>query len=444
MIAFADVTSTVVAARGRDIALVAARVHTSRMSLMTTSRSGLAESQALLLRLLDPANRADPYPIYHQIRERGPLLMPEANLAVFSSFRDCDDVLRHPQSASDRLKATVVQQAIAAGEQPRPLGPPGFLFLDPPDHTRLRKLVSKAFAPRVVKALEPDITVLVTGFLDQIAEQGRFDAVADLAYPLPVAVICRLLGVPMADEPKFSRASALLAQALDPFITFTGELPQGFDDQRDAARWLRDYLRELIDRRRGKPGEDLMSGLIEVEESGDQLTEDEIIATCNLLLIAGHETTVNLIANAILAMLRHPRQWAALGSDAQRAPAVIEETLRYDPPVQLMGRIAADDMTIGEVEVPRGDSIMLLLGAAHHDPAANERPDEYDPDREAVHHLAFGRGAHFCLGAPLARLEASVALSAVTARFPQARLDGEPVYKRNVTLRGLSTLAVRV
>jgi len=414
------------------------------MNPMTTSSSGLAESQALLVQLLDPANRAEPYPIYHQIRERGPLLIPEANLAVFSSFRDCDELLRHPLSASDRMKSTIVQRAIADGEQPRPLGPPGFLFLDPPDHTRLRKLVSKAFAPRVVKSLEPDIIALVDALLDHIAEQGRFDVVADLAYPLPVAVICRLLGVPIEDEPKFSRASALLAQGLDPFITFTGELPEGFDDRMEAALWLRDYLHALIERRRGKPGEDLMSALIQVEESGDQLTEDEIIATCTLLLIAGHETTVNLIANAVLAMLRHPRQWAALGSHAQRASVVIEETLRYDPPVQLMGRIAADDMAIGDVQIPKGDTMMLLLGAAHHDPAANERPDEYDPDRDRLRHLAFGHGAHFCLGAPLARVEASVALSAVTARFPRARLDSEPVYKPNVTLRGLATLAVRV
>jgi cytochrome P450 len=412
--------------------------------MTTTSRSGLAEYQALLLPLLDPLNRADPYPIYRQIRERGPLLMPEANLAVFSSFSDCDEVLRHPTSASDRLKSTVAQRAIAAGEQPRPFGPPGFLFLDPPDHTRLRKLVSKAFSPRVVKALEPDISALVNGLLDQIAGQGRFDVIADLAYPLPVAVICRLLGVPMEDEPQFSRASALLAQALDPFITFTGELPDGFEQRMEAGLWLRRYFRELIERRRGTPGDDLLSGLIEVEEAGDQLTEDEIIATCNLLLIAGHETTVNLIANAIQAMLRHPWQWAALGKDAGRASAVAEETLRYDPPVQLVGRIAADDMTVGEVTVPRGDTMMLLLGAAQRDPAVNDDPDRFDPDREVPRHMAFGHGAHFCLGAPLARLEASVALSAVTARFPHARLDGEPVYKRNVTLRGLATLEVKV
>ena len=259
---------------------------------------------------------------------------------MFSSFRDCDEVLRHPASSSDRLKSTVAQQAIAAGEEPRPFGKPSFLFLDPPDHTRLRKLVSKAFAPKVVRGLEPDITALVGSLLDQIEEQGRFDVVADLAYPLPVAVICRLLGVPIEDEPKFSWASVLLAQALDPFITFTGELPGNFEERMQAALWLRGYLAELIELRRGEPGDDLMSRLIAVEEAGDQLTEEEIIATCNLLLIAGHETTVNLIANAILAMLRQHRQWTASGSDPARAAAVVEETLRYDPPVQLVGRIA--------------------------------------------------------------------------------------------------------
>ncbi|HEX9176279.1 cytochrome P450 [Mycobacterium sp.] len=404
----------------------------------------LAESQSLLLQLLDPSTRANPYPVYRQFRERGPLQLRDANLTVFSSFRDCDEVLRHPASSSDRLKSTIAQRAIAAGEEPRPFGKPGFLFLDPPDHTRLRKLVSKAFAPKVVTALEPDITRLVTSLLDDVEAAATFDVVADLAYPLPVAVICRLLGVPIEDEPKFSWASALLARALDPFTTFTGELPDNFAERMQAGLWLRGYLGDLIEKRRGQPGDDLMSGLIAVEEAGDQLTEEEIIATCNLLLIAGHETTVNLIANAILAMLRHESQWAALANDSARASAVVEETLRYDPPVQLIGRIAGEDTTIGDVTVPKGDTMMLLLAAAQHDPDANERPDEFDPDRETIRHLAFGHGPHFCLGAPLARLEASVALSAVTARFPDARIDSEPVYKPNVTLRGLQTLAVTV
>jgi cytochrome P450 len=181
-----------------------------------------------------------------------------------------------------------------------------------------------------------------------------------------------------------------------------------------------------------------------VEESGDQLTEDEIVSTCNLLLIAGHETTVNLIGNAILAMLRNPAHWAALGADPGRAPAIVEETLRYDPPVQLAGRVATADMTIGDVDVPAGDIMMVLLAAAQRDPTEFDRPDAFDPDRGTLRHLGFGRGIHYCLGAPLARLEAGAALSAVTARFPEARPAGEPHYKANVTLRGLSELMVTI
>ena len=304
--------------------------------------------------------------------------------------------------------------------------------------------MSKAFAPKVVKALEPDITALVNSVMDSIEERGQFDVVEDLAHPLPVAVICRLLGVPVEDEPQFSRASALLAQALDPFVPITGQAAEGVDQRLEASHWLREYMRDLIGQRRSAPGEDLMSELIRVEESGDQLTEEEIISTCNLLLVAGHETTVNLIGNAILALLRDPGQWAALGADPHRAPAVVEEALRYDPPIQLVGRIAAADMTIGRMAIAKGEIMMLLLAAAHRDPAAFDRPDEFDPDRQQLRHLAFSKGPHFCLGAPLARLETAVALSALTARFPKARLDSEPQYKPNLTLRGLSTLAVTV
>lgn len=411
---------------------------------MTTAPTEATESQGLLLQLLDPANRADPYRLCAQFRDRGPLQLPDANLAVFLSYRDCDEVLRHPSSSSENANSTVAKQQAEAGTAPPRQGPPGFLFLDPPDHTRLRKLVSKAFAPRVVSALQPDIRSLVDGLLDRVAEKGQFEVVEDFAYPLPVAVICRLLGVPLEDEPQFSRASALLAQALDPFSTITGVPAEVANERQQAGTWLRDYFHGLIDKRRSRPGEDLLSGLIAVEESGDQLTEEEIVSTCNLLLIAGHETTVNLLGNAVLAMLRNPGQWAALGADADRAPAIVEETLRYDPPVQLAGRIALVDMVIGGVEVPAGDVMMLLLAGANRDPAEYDRPDVFDPERKNLRHLGFGRGAHYCLGAPLARLEASVALAAVAARFPNARLDGEPQYKTNVTLRGLSQLTLAI
>ncbi|BBX19806.1 cytochrome P450 [Mycolicibacterium duvalii] len=403
---------------------------------MTTA----ADPQSLLVTLLDPAHRADPYPIFRQIREFGPLRLPELNLAVFTSYADCDQVLRHPASASDRLKSTVTQRLIAEGNEARPVGTPGFLFLDPPDHTRLRGLVSKAFVPKVVKNLEPDIVALVDDLLARA--DGTFDVISGLAYPLPVAVICRLLGVPLEDEPRFSEASGLLAQSLDPFLTVTGAAGDGHEARLAAGLWLRDYLRTLIAERRRHPGEDLMSALIAVEEAGDQLTEDEIVATCNLLLVAGHETTVNLIANATLALLRDPAQWRALATDSGRAAVVIEETLRYDPPVQLIGRVAAEDMTIGGADVPTGDNMLLLLAAAHRDPAVFGRPDEFDPDRPSIRHLGFGKGPHFCLGAPLARLEATVALTALTRRFPGAMLAGEPGYKPNVTLRGMSELTV--
>ncbi|MEZ0341568.1 cytochrome P450 [Mycobacterium sp. pV006] len=405
---------------------------------MTTA----ADPQSLLVTLLDPAHRADPYPIYRQIREHGPLQLPELNLTVFTSYADCDQVLRHPASASDRMKSTVTQRMVAEGGEARPIGTPGFLFLDPPDHTRLRGLVSKAFVPKVVRNLEPDIVTLVDDLLDRA--EATFDVISGLAYPLPVAVICRLLGVPLEDEPQFSDASGLLAQSLDPFITVTGAAGDGYEDRVAAGLWLREYLRALIAERRRDPGQDLMSALVGVEEAGDQLSEDEIVATCTLLLVAGHETTVNLIANAALALLREPTQWQALGADPGRAAAVIEETLRHDPPVQLVGRVAAEDMTIGGVEVPKGDNMLLLLAAAHRDPAAAEDPDRFDPDRATVRHLGFGKGPHFCLGAPLARLEATVALTALTRRFPNAALAAEPGYKPNVTLRGMSELSINL
>jgi cytochrome P450 len=409
-----------------------------------------AESQALLGQLLDPSNRPDPYPLYRRFLEHGPLRMPEANLTVLSSYRDCDDVLRHPSSASDRNKSAVAQRQIAAGEQPRPYGhvglidkrlTPAFLFLDPPEHTRLRKLVSKALTPKVFKDLEPFIRAVVDSLIDEIAEKGHVDIVEDFAYPLPVAVICRLLGLPAEDEPEFRRASGLIGQALDPFI---GQLPEELKERSRAGKWLRGYHRELIKQRRRNPGDDLMSALVHVEESGEQLTEEEIISTCNLLLVAGHESTAILVSNAILAMMRNPDQWAALAANRRRGLAVVEETLRYDPPVQLLGRIAGDDMTIGDTTIPMGDTMILVLAAAQRDPAANDHPDKFDSSRKAIRHLGFGHGTHFCLGAPLGRLEGAVALSAFAARFPQAQLDGEPQYKPNLTLRGMSALPVKV
>ena len=409
---------------------------------MTGDGASAADPQMLLLQMLDPANRANPYPLFAQIRRLGPLPMPESNMTVFSSFADCDEVLRHPESCSDSLKSSVVQRYLASGATPPRGNTPGFLFLDPPDHTRLRKLAQQAFAPRVVRALEPEISAMVDSLLDAMAEAGSVDLVSDLAYPLPVAVICRLLGVPVEDESRFSSAAALVAQALDPIMSITGAPDPEVDARLEAGEWLREYLGALVERRRAHPRDDLISALIAAEEDGDQLTADEIVATCNLLLIAGHETTVNLIANAAQEMLRSPEHWAALADDPALAGAIVEETLRFDPPVQLVMRIAGADLRIGGRDIPAGDTMLLLLAAAQRDPAVYEAPDEFRPGRDAARHLSFGLGPHFCLGAPLARLEARVALSTLTARFPHARLVADPVYKPNVTLRGLATLSV--
>lgn len=406
--------------------------------------STAADAQMLLLQMLDPAHRADPYPLFAQIRGRGPLLMPESNMTVFSSFAACDEVLRHPDSCSDSMKSSVVQRHLASGAMPPRGNTPGFLFLDPPDHTRLRKLAQQAFAPRVVRALESEIAATVDALLDTMADQGTADLITGLAYPLPVAVICRLLGVPVEDEAQFSSAAALVAQALDPIMSITGAPDPQADARLAAGAWLREYLGELVEQSRAHPREDLISALIAAEEGGDQLTADEIVATCNLLLIAGHETTVNLIANAAQEMLRNPEHWAAVAADPELAGAVVEETLRFDPPVQLVMRIAGADMRIGEVDIAQGDTMLLLLAAAQRDPDMYDEPDRFRPGRESLRHLSFGLGPHFCLGAPLARLEGRVALAKLTARFPRARLAAEPVYKPNVTLRGLASLLVEL
>ncbi|GAS99474.1 cytochrome P450 [Mycolicibacterium canariasense] len=408
-----------------------------------TTGARTVEAQTLLVQMLDPEIRADPYPLFARIRELGPMVLPEMNMVVFSGFAQCDEVLRHPASCSDGMKSAVVQRQIAEGIIPPRTATPGFLFLDPPDHTRLRKLAQQAFSPKVVRQLEPEIVALVDELLDKVPASGELDVVTDLAYPLPVAVICRLLGVPLEDEPQFSRAAALLAQGLDPVMTLTGHASEDADERLQAGEWMRGYLADLVEQRRAAPREDMISALIAAEEDGDQLGADEIVATCNLLLIAGHETTVNLIGNAVQAMLRQPEQWRALAGDPQRANAIVEETLRYDPPVQLVMRIAGADMTIGDrapVGVRRGDSMLLLLAAAHRDPDVFDRPDIFDPDREDLRHLAFGKGLHFCLGAPLARLEARIALAELARRWPEAHLLGESVYKPNVTLRGLASL----
>lgn len=401
-----------------------------------------------LTRLADPATRANPYPIYAHLRATGPQRIPNGP-TVFATHADCLAILRHPDVSSDRRRATSRGRARATRRRARPQdaagAPPAFLRLDPPDHTRLRRLVSFAFTPKLIHQLRPNMTALIDDLLDAASARGSLELVGDLAYPLPIAVICRLLGVPLADEPLFHTCSALLARSLDPIGTLDiGDDPyQELAAARQARTQLRAYLGELVARRRRDPGPDLITALIAAHESGHALSEPELISTCVLLLIAGHETTVNLITNTALALLRHPHHWAALVDHPQRASDMVTETLRYDPPVHFLSRIATAELTIGPVTVPAGDVALLAIGGTGRDPAIAVRPDTFDPDRTETRSLAFGMGPHYCLGAPLARLETQLAVHrlAQRARNPHLLTD-PPTYKPNLILRGVATLPI--
>jgi cytochrome P450 len=399
----------------------------------------------LVSRLLDPASRPDPYPIYADFRARGPLWIEEMSSLVVTGYGDCETLLRDPRLSAERWR--FFQPDGAADPYP-PHAPssvrrPWFLSLDPPDHTRLRRLVSSAFTARTVARMEDSVTRLVDEFLDRAAERETFDVVSGLAYSLPVTVICRMLGVPQADERLFHGWSARLTRLLDGFSN-----PD--DGNEENPEWVRGmvdlhrYVNELVaERRRSPRRDDLISELIAAEDGGDALSHDELVSTIVLLLVAGHETTVNLIANGVLALLRHPAHLAALREDPGTASAVVEEILRYDSPVQLTARVAREDLLVGTAKAPAGSLVILLLAAAHRDPEANPDPDRFDPAREQVRHLGFGFGPHFCLGAPLARLEGRVALAAFARRVREPELVADPPpYREHVNLRGVSELLI--
>ncbi|SEG99563.1 hypothetical protein SAMN05444920_113159 [Nonomuraea solani] len=393
----------------------------------------------LVGKLLDPASRADPYPIYAEFRARGPVWVEEMSTLVVTSYRDCEILLRDQRLSAERGRFFQADQTDPfPADAPASVRRPWFLSLDPPDHTRLRRLVSSAFTARAVARMETPVARLVDDLIDRAAERETFDVVAGLAYSLPVTVICRMLGVPQADERLFHGWSAQLTRLLD-----------GFSDPGGQNEWvggmveMHRYVNELVaDRRKSPRGDDLISELLAAEDGGDVLGHDELVSTIVLLLVAGHETTVNLIANGVLALLRNPGHLAALRADPGMAPAVVEETLRYDPPVHLTARVAGEDLLVGQAKAPEGSLVILLLAAAHRDPEANQDPDRFDPSRPQVRHLGFSAGPHFCLGAPLARLEGRLALTAFARRVREPELVADPPYREHINLRGVSELRV--
>jgi cytochrome P450 len=387
---------------------------------------GLAD----LISLADPAVIPDPYPLLARIREASPFTEVDGALVVYGKYADCSRILRDPRASSRRNHSL-----LSTDRATRSRGTPSFLSLDPPDHTRMRRLVSQVFTPRVVTTLAVRISQLTEELLTEAGQVGevgdhQFDLVSALAYPLPVRIISELLGVPPQDHATFAAWSAKLAHSVQP--SFGTVDPAELAQTEQASAEFREYFTELIAARRSSPGDDLLTKLIRAEDEGQRLTLDEMISTCVLLLVAGHETTVGLISNAMLALLRNPDQLAALVADPDLAARAVEETLRYDSPVQLTGRVAT-----GGLAEPDGAVLLLLLSATGRDPAVFTDPDTFDITRGTTEHLAFSAGPHFCLGAPLARLEATIALKALATRLIDPELDpGSLTYKPNYNLRG--------
>ena len=387
---------------------------------------------------IDPAFRADPYPAYRVLLEEAPLYESPYGMLVVSRYEDCMTVLRSPGTSNDFRKSPRFAPAVEDDEEITP----SFLFLDPPDHTRLRGLVSRAFTPRRVDQLRPRAQQIADEVFDRAAATGSLEVVGDLAFPLPVMMICELLGVPAEDVDEFKEWSAATARGLDPSFTWPPGLLERFQELRRRAM---DYFGELIARRRREPQDDLLSGLLEAEEQGDHLTEHELFSTLNLLLIAGHETTVNLIANGVLAFGRHPDQFSLVRDDPSLIRGAVEEVLRFDPPVHMMGRLPVEDIELSCGTIPAWSELVMLPAASSRDPGQFSDPDRFDVARADNRHLGFGFGIHHCLGAPLARLEAQVALGTLARRFSSLELvDDPPPYKDNITLRGVASLEVKL
>ena len=405
----------------------------------------MAEATPLLFNPLDPAFRVDPYSFYARLRAEAPVYQTPVGSWVLSRYADCSAALRdHARWSSDLRNNATYQRALAEGRvdpSQEALGKtPPFLILDPPDHTRLRGLVSKAFTPKVVEGLRPHVHQIVDELLDAVIAKGSFELIEDLAYPLPITVICELLGVPTEDRFTFQQWSRQLSRGLDPEEVLP---PDAIEQRRLAGNAFADYFRALIAGRRKHPRDDLLSALIAAGEAGDKLTEDELVSTCIFLLAAGHETTVNLIGNGTLALLRHPDQLELLRSDPSLARGAVEEILRYDPPVQYASRIAMEDVELDGVTIEKGRQAVILIGSANRDPEAFADPDRFDITRGDSRHLAFGLGIHFCLGAPLARVEGEIAFATLVRRLGGLHLQTDtPEYKEHIVNRGLRSLPV--
>lgn len=412
-----------------------------------------------------PWLRSRPHAPYRLLRSLDPAHHSPSGIWVLSGHREVAAALRHPAMSSDearmdlrtlhlgpfrRLLDEAGQRAVREGRTTvtEPLSAAVrllrqlMLFRDPPDHTRLRSLVNKAFTPRAVASLEPRIEAIVDGQLDRLVGRGRAEFMSAFAYPVPALVICELMGLPAEDHVLISRHAPALAARLDPSPMRT---PAMLAEADRAVDELTAYLAGMIAKRREDPGDDLLSRLVVAEDDGCRLHHDELVAMAVLLLIAGHETTANLLGNGLVALLRHPGRWEQYCGEENLDRTAVDELMRFDGPIQMTQRITLDDVQVGTASIPKGSMVVLCLAAANRDPAVFDHPQTLNLARDPNPHLGFGAGAHFCIGAPLARLEARIALRAIARRLRHARIDTSRLdWRSSFTIRGLRQLPLTV
>jgi cytochrome P450 len=404
--------------------------------------AGTTTGEPVIFNPFEPGFFDDPYRQYAALREQDPVHRSPLEVWVLFRYDDIVGVLRDSSLSVQIDNATPTARMQMFAEQApeeRERGAHSILNVDPPDHTRLRRLVSKAFTPKMVHELQPRIQMLVDDALDTMAERGEADVIGDLAFPLPFTVISEMLGMPDGNRDEVRGWSHTLTKTLDPILS-----PEEVDAALVAASNMQAHVQDVLAWKRDHPADDLLTGLLAAEDEGDRLSEIELLDQVLLLYVAGHETTVNLIGNATLALLGHPDQLALLRSDPELDGGAVEELLRYDSPVQFSRRITTADLDVAGTTIPAGTFTLTCLGSANHDGARwGPTADQLDITRpDAGQHMSFGNGIHHCLGSSLARTEAQVAIGTLVRRFPDLALAGEPERNGRVVLRGLESLPV--
>ena len=386
---------------------------------------------------------ADPFPVFQELREQAPLYRSSVLGGwVLTRYDDVKLAISDRRFSADRMRPFFAQLPVSSQTAYATLRDSisrWAVFHDPPDHTRLRGLMNKAFTARAIERLEPRIRILIDRLLDQVVDDGEMDLIADLAYPLPASVILDMLGLPCDDLDRIKVWSDELAL----FVGSSVNTPDKYQRATDSITAMNEYFHAAIQRRRHTPGDDLLAALLAAQEQGDLLSDDELVATCVLLVFAGHETTTNLIGNGILALLRHPAELARLRNEPGLMPLAVEELLRFDGPAASVVRIATEEILLHGQTIRPGERVFALLNAANRDPRQFASPETLDIARKENRHLAFGQGIHFCIGAPLARMEAKLAITAILQRCPNLALQSMPLnWSNSLVLRGVRSLPV--